>query len=233
MNRLKAKYNEVVKPALAKEFDIKNPMLIPAIEKIVISVGAGESAKDQKQLQNIADTISLIAGQKAVVTDAKKSVAGFKVREGFPVGVKVTLRKENMFAFLDKLISIALPRVKDFRGLAKDGFDGRGNYNFGLNEQLMFPEVEYDKILRTHGMNIVIVTTTNSDKEAFKLLELFGLPFAKGKAARKPKFTVRGYTRCQICGRPHSVYKDFGICRVCLRKMANEGLIPGLKKASW
>lgn len=181
MNRLKAKYNEVVKPALAKEFDIKNPMLIPAIEKIVISVGAGESAKDQKQLQNIADTISLIAGQKAVVTDAKKSVAGFKVREGFPVGVKVTLRKENMFAFLDKLISIALPRVKDFRGLAKDGFDGRGNYNFGLNEQLMFPEVEYDKILRTHGMNIVIVTTTSSDKEAFKLLELFGLPFAKGK----------------------------------------------------
>ena len=181
MNRLKAKYNEVVKPALAKEFDIKNPMLIPAIEKIVISVGAGESAKDQKQLQNIADTISLIAGQKAVVTDAKKSVAGFKVREGFPVGVKVTLRKENMFAFLDKLISIALPRVKDFRGLPKDGFDGRGNYNFGLNEQLMFPEAEYDKILRTHGMNIVIVTTTNSDKEAFKLLELFGLPFAKGK----------------------------------------------------
>ena len=181
MNRLKAKYNEVVKPALAKEFDIKNPMLIPAIEKIVISVGAGESAKDQKQLQNIADTISLIAGQKAVVTDAKKSVAGFKVREGFPVGVKVTLRKENMFAFLDKLISIALPRVKDFRGLPKDGFDGRGNYNFGLDEQLMFPEVEYDKILRTHGMNIVIVTTTNSDKKAFKLLELFGLPFAKGK----------------------------------------------------
>ena len=181
MNRLKAKYNEVVKPALAKEFDIKNPMLIPAIEKIVISVGAGESAKDQKQLQNIADTISLIAGQKAVVTDAKKSVAGFKVREGFPVGVKVTLRKENMFAFLDKLISIALPRVKDFRGLPKDGFDGRGNYNFGLDEQLMFPEVEYDKILRTHGMNIGIVTTTNSDKEAFKLLELFGLPFAKGK----------------------------------------------------
>jgi 50S ribosomal protein L5 len=103
------------------------------------------------------------------------------VREGFPVGVKVTLRKENMFAFLDKLISIALPRVKDFRGLPKDGFDGRGNYNFGLNEQLMFPEVEYDKILRTHGMNIVIVTTTNSDKKAFKLLELFGLPFAKGK----------------------------------------------------
>lgn len=181
MSRLKDIYNETIKPALVKEFDIKNLMLIPALEKIVISVGTGEASKDQKVLQNMADTISLIAGQKALITNAKKSVAGFKVREGFPVGIKVTLRKEQMFAFLDKLISIALPRVKDFRGLARDGFDGRGNYNFGLNEQLMFPEVEYDKILRTHGMNITIVTTTNSDKEAFKLLELFGMPFAKGK----------------------------------------------------
>ena len=179
--RLKEKYSNTIKEALAKEFDIKNPMLIPAIEKIVISVGAGELAKDQKILQNIADTISLIAGQKAVITKAKKSVAGFKVREGFPVGVMVTLRKNNMFAFLDKLISIALPRVKDFRGLPRDGFDGRGNYNFGLDEQLMFPEVEYDKLLRTHGMNISVVTSARNDKEAQKLLELFGMPFAKGK----------------------------------------------------
>lgn len=179
--RLKEKYSNTIKEALAKEFDIKNPMLIPAIEKIVISVGAGELAKDQKILQNIADTISLIAGQKAVITKAKKSVAGFKVREGFPVGIMVTLRKNNMFAFLDKLISIALPRVKDFRGLPRDGFDGRGNYNFGLDEQLMFPEVEYDKILRTHGMNISVVTSARNDKEAQKLLELFGMPFAKGK----------------------------------------------------
>ncbi|EPS2728337.1 50S ribosomal protein L5 [Campylobacter jejuni] len=181
MMRLKEKYNQSIKPALVKEFDIKNPMLIPVIEKVVISVGAGELAKDQKVLQNVADTISLIAGQRAVITKAKKSVAGFKVREGFPVGVMVTLRKDNMFAFLDKLISIALPRVKDFRGLSRDGFDGRGNYNFGLNEQLMFPEVEYDKILRTHGMNISIVTTAQNDKEAQKLLELIGVPFAKGK----------------------------------------------------
>ncbi len=179
--RLKEKYDNQVKSALVKEFDIKNPMLIPAIEKVVISVGAGEMAKDQKVLQNVVDTISLIAGQKAVITKAKKSVAGFKVRENFPVGVMVTLRKDNMYAFLDKLISIALPRVKDFRGLSRDGFDGRGNYNFGLDEQLMFPEVEYDKILRTHGMNISIVTTAQSDKEAFRLLELFGVPFAKGK----------------------------------------------------
>ncbi len=179
--RLKDKYVESVKPALVKEFDIKNPMLIPALEKIVISVGVGEAGKDQKLLQNIVDTISLIAGQKAVVCNAKKSVAGFKVREGFPVGVKVTLRKEQMYVFLDKLISIALPRVKDFRGLPKDGFDGRGNYNFGLTEQLMFPEVVFDQIMKTHGMNITVVTTAADDKQAFKLLELLGVPFAKGK----------------------------------------------------
>lgn len=180
--RLKDKYVQSIKPTIAKEFDIKNPMLIPAIEKVVISVGLnGELTKDQKVLQSIVDTISLISGQKAVVTKAKKSVAGFKLREGFANGVMVTLRKDNMYAFLDKLISIALPRVKDFRGLSRDGFDGRGNYSFGLDEQLMFPEVVYDQILRTHGMNINIVTTASSDKEALRLLELFGVPFTKGK----------------------------------------------------
>jgi large subunit ribosomal protein L5 len=181
MNRLKAKYRAELKDALVKEFDIKNPMLVPAFEKIVISVGAGRDGKDSKVLQNIVDTISLIAGQKALVKNAKKSVAGFKVREGYPVGVKVTLRNEKMFAFLDKLISVALPRVKDFRGLPRDGFDGRANYNFGLTEQLMFPEVNFDSILKTHGMNITIVTTAANDKQAFKLLELAGLPFAKAK----------------------------------------------------
>ncbi len=177
----KEKYLNDIKPALVKEFDIKNPMQIPAMEKIVISVGAGDNAKDSKVLQNMADTISLIAGQKAVITKAKKSVAGFKVREGYPVGIKVTLRGNQMFAFFDKLVGVALPRVKDFRGLSRSGFDGRGNYNFGLNEQLMFPEVEYDKILRTHGMNITIATSATSDKQAAKLLELAGFPFAKGK----------------------------------------------------
>ena len=179
--RLQQKYKDSVRGALTSEFDIKNPMLVPALEKIVISVGAGDSAKDQKTLQNMADTISLIAGQKALITNAKKSVAGFKVREGFPVGIKVTLRKEQMYVFLDKLISIALRRVKDVRGLPRNVFDGRGNYNFGLNEQLMFPEVVYDQIIRTHGMNITIVTSAPDDKQALKLLELLGLPFAKGK----------------------------------------------------
>lgn len=181
MNRLKARYASEIKDVLVKEFDIKNSMLVPALEKIVISVGAGSDGSDTKILQNIVDTISLISGQKAQVKNAKKSVAGFKVREGYPVGVKVTLRNEQMFAFLDKLITVALPRVKDFRGLPRNGFDGRANYNFGLTEQLMFPEVDFDSILKTHGMNITIVTTAANDKQAFKLLELVGIPFAKGK----------------------------------------------------
>lgn len=178
---LKRKYNEEIKQKLASELETKNPMLLPRLEKIVISVGAGDYAKDAKIIQNMADTISLIAGQRAVVTLAKKSVAGFKMREGMPMGVKVTLRGNQMYNFLEKLIVIALPRVKDFRGVPRNGFDGRGNYSFGLNEQLMFPEVVYDDIMVTHGMNITMVTSTNSDKEAFKLLEMFGMPFSKGR----------------------------------------------------
>ncbi|SMC08917.1 50S ribosomal protein L5 [Nitratiruptor tergarcus] len=177
---LKQNYQEKVRPALVEELELKNPMLIPNLEKIVISVGAGEASRDSKLMQNIQDTISLLAGQHAVVTKAKRSEAGFKIREGMPVGVKVTLRGDRMWNFLQKLIYIALPRVKDFRGLPKNGFDGRGNYNFGLDEQLMFPEIDYDNIIKTHGMNITIVTTTESDKEAYKLLELLGFPFAKG-----------------------------------------------------
>ncbi len=179
---LKKKYNKEVVPALKEELEIKNPMLIPKLEKIVISVGAGEASRDSKLMQNIQDTISLIAGQRAVVTKAKKSEAGFKIREGMPVGVKVTLRGDRMWNFLQKLIYIALPRVKDFRGLSRNGFDGRGNYNFGLEEQLMFPEVDYDNIMKTHGMNITIVTSTDSDMEALKMLELLGFPFAKGRS---------------------------------------------------
>jgi large subunit ribosomal protein L5 len=180
MLRLKEKYQEL-KPALMEELELKNPMLVPALEKIVISVGCGSDAKDTKVIQNIADTISIISGQKAVIVPARKSVAGFKVREGMPVGVKVTLRGDMMYNFLDKLISIALPRVKDFRGVSRNGFDGRGNYNFGLDEQLIFPEVEYDNIIKQHGMNITIVTTTDNDKAAFALLEKLGMPFAKGR----------------------------------------------------
>ncbi|RXK00148.1 50S ribosomal protein L5 [Arcobacter sp. CECT 8986] len=179
--RLLEKYKNEIKPALEAEFP-KNKMLTAKLDKVVISVGAGEAMKDSKLMQNIQDTISLISGQHAVKVIAKKSVAGFKVREGSPVGVKVTLRGENMYNFLDKLCSIALPRVKDFRGLKRNGFDGQGNFNFGLDEQLMFPEVVYDNIIKTHGMNISISTSADNDAEAFRLLELVGIPFTKGRA---------------------------------------------------
>ncbi len=181
MYSMRKTYNEKLKNELKNELDIKNDMLVPKLEKIVISVGAGEFTKDAKILQNISDTISLIAGQKAMITKSKKSIAGFKIREGMPVGVKVTLRGNQMYNFLEKLIVIALPRVKDFRGVPRNGFDGRGSYNFGLSEQLMFPEVVYDDVMVSHGMNISIVTTAKSDTEAYKLLEKFGMPFSKGR----------------------------------------------------
>ncbi len=178
--RSKKKYEEI-RDTLKTDLNLSNDMLIPKLEKIVISVGLGEQSKDTKIIQSVADTISLIANQKAVITKAKASIAGFKLREDMPVGVKVTLRSTQMYNFFEKLVSIALPRVKDFRGLPRNGFDGRGNYNFGLDEQLMFPEVIYDDIMITHGMNITIVTTNDGDKDTFKLLELMGLPFAKGR----------------------------------------------------
>ena len=178
---LKELYKNEIKGKLAEEFDIKNPMLIPALEKITINVGLGEGGRDKKYIENVVNTISLIAGQKAVVTKAKKSIAGFKLREDMEVGVKVTLRKDRMYNFLKKLISIALPRVRDFKGVNRNGFDGRGNFSFGLDEQLIFTEVKYDDIIRVHGMNITITTTTQNDKEALKMLELFGFPFTKGR----------------------------------------------------
>ncbi len=179
MARLKEKYL-ALKPELQAELGIKNPMQTPKVDKIIISVGAGFAMKDNKLIQNIEDTITKIAGQKASTVIAKKSVAGFKVREGMPVGIRVTLRGENMYNFLDRLVSIALPRVKDFRGVPRNGFDGHGNYNFGLQEQLIFPEISYDSIMQIHGMNITMVTTADSDKAAFALLEKMGMPFTKG-----------------------------------------------------
>ena len=179
MARFKEKYLGL-KSELQADLGIKNPMQTPKLDKVIISVGAGFAMKDNKLIQNIEDTITKIAGQKATTVIAKKSVAGFKVREGMPVGVRVTLRGENMYNFLDRLVSIALPRVKDFRGVPRNGFDGRGNYNFGLQEQLIFPEISYDSITQIHGMNITVVTTADSDKAGFALLEKMGMPFTKG-----------------------------------------------------
>lgn len=179
MPRLKTKYLEEVAPALMKKYSYKSTMQIPRIDKIIISVGAGDCKDNQKALDAVIKDISAIAGQKAVATKARKSVANFKLREGQNVGVKVTLRQDRMWEFLDRLFNVALPRVRDFHGINADAFDGRGNYSFGLKEQIIFPEIDYDKIEKLRGMNIAICTTAQTDEEAKELLSLMGAPFAK------------------------------------------------------
>lgn len=177
--RLKEKYTENIVPALMKKFEYKSVMQVPKIEKVVINMGVGDAVQNAKLLDAAVNELTLIAGQKPVITRAKKSIAGFKLREGMPIGTKVTLRGERMYHFLDKLFNVALPRVRDFRGIGTKGFDGRGNYTLGLKEQLIFPEIEYDKVDKVRGMDIVIVTTANTDEEARELLTEFGAPFRK------------------------------------------------------
>lgn len=177
--RLKEKYSKEVAPALMKKFAYRSPMQLPKIEKIVINMGVGEAAQNPKILDGAVEDLTRIAGQKPVVTRAKKSIAGFKLREGMPIGCKVTLRGERMYYFLDKLINVSLPRVRDFRGVSPKAFDGRGNYSLGLKEQLVFPEIEYDKIDKVRGMDIIIVTTAETDEEGRELLTQFGMPFRK------------------------------------------------------
>ena len=179
MNRLKAKYLNEVKPALFEEFKYSSVMQVPALAKVVINIGVGDALQDGKRLEAAVSELTLISGQKPVITKAKKSIAAFKLREGQEIGCKVTLRGQRMYEFLDKLLSISLPRVRDFRGVSRNAFDGRGNYTLGIKEQLIFPEIEYDKVVKVRGMDIVIVTTANTDKEAFSLLEKLGMPFQK------------------------------------------------------
>jgi len=174
---MKKKYNDEVAPALMKKFDYKSPMQIPRVEKVIINVGCGDARDNAKALEAVVKDISAITGQKAVVTKARKSVANFKLREGMPVGVKVTLRQNKMWEFLDRLLNVALPRVRDFRGINPNSFDGRGNYALGLKEQLVFPEIDYDKIEKLRGMDIVICTTAKTDEEARELLTHLGAPF--------------------------------------------------------
>jgi large subunit ribosomal protein L5 len=179
MNRLKEKYLKEVVPALMSKFNYKSIMQVPKIEKIVINMGVGDAVQNPKALDSAVEELTLIAGQRPVVTRAKKSIAGFRLRQGMPIGAKVTLRGERMYEFLDKLISVSLPRVRDFRGVSKKAFDGRGNYTLGIKEQLIFPEIDYDKVNKVRGMDIVIVTTANTDEEARELLALLGMPFQK------------------------------------------------------
>ncbi len=179
MNSLKKLYKEEVVPSLKKEFNYKSVMQVPRLEKIVINMGVGEAAHDSKFIEAAVNDLETITGQKAVKTKAKKSIAGFKLREGAIIGTKTTLRDEKMYVFMEKLINLALPRVRDFRGLSPKSFDGFGNYTLGIKEQLIFPEIEYDKVLKIRGMDIVFVTTAKTNEEALSLLKGLGLPFKK------------------------------------------------------
>ena len=179
MARLKDTYVKEIAPSLMKKFEYKSPMEIPKVEKIVVNVGCGDAKDNIKAVEAITKDIATITGQQPVIVKARKSVANFKLREGMPVGVRVTLRGERMYEFMDRLFNVALPRVRDFRGIKATGFDGRGNYSFGIKEQLIFPEIEYDKVETIRGMDIALVTTAKTDEEARELLTLFGAPFAK------------------------------------------------------
>ena len=179
MSRLKETYKNEIMDAMTKKFGYKNVMQVPKLDKIVINMGVGEARENAKVLDAAIKDLETIAGQKAVVTRARKSVANFKLREGMPIGCKVTLRGEKMYEFLDRLVNLALPRVRDFRGVNPNGFDGRGNYALGIKEQLIFPEIEYDKIDKVRGMDIIFVTTAETDEEGRELLTLFGMPYSK------------------------------------------------------
>ncbi len=178
MERLQEKYNKEIAPAMKAKFNYSSAMQIPKLEKIVLNMGVGEVRENAKALESAIKDMEMITGQKAIVTKAKKAIATFKIRQGMNIGCKVTLRGEKMYTFLDKLISVALPRVRDFRGINPNSFDGRGNYSMGVKEQLIFPEIEYDKVDKIRGMDIIFVTTANTDVEAKELLSMFGMPFA-------------------------------------------------------
>ena len=179
MNRLKEKYTKEVVPSLMEKFEYSSVMQVPKVEKIVINMGVGDAVSNAKNLDKAVEELQLISGQKPLITKAKKSIAGFRLREGMPIGAKVTLRGERMYEFLDKLVNISLPRVRDFRGVSNDSFDGRGNYTLGIKEQLIFPEINFDKVNKLRGMDIVFVTTAKTDEEGHELLAQLGMPFKK------------------------------------------------------
>ncbi|MFP7495364.1 50S ribosomal protein L5 [Terribacillus sp. 179-K 1B1 HS] len=179
MNELKQRYQGEISPSLMEKFSYKSVMQVPKIEKIVVNMGVGDAVQNSKALDSAVEELALLAGQQPIITKAKKSIAGFRLREGMPIGAKVTLRGERMYEFLQKLIAVSLPRVRDFRGISNKAFDGRGNYTLGVKEQLIFPEINYDKVSKVRGMDIVIVTTANTDEEARELLTQLGMPFQK------------------------------------------------------
>ena len=246
--RLKQRYESELKGQLKDDLGVGNVMQVPRMIKIVINMGVGRATQQRSLLDGAVTDLTIITGQKPMVTKAKKSIASFKLREGNEIGAKVTLRGDRMWEFYDRLVSLAIPRIRDFRGMSPTQFDGHGNYTFGLTEQLVFPEIDYDNIDSVRGMDITIVTTAQTDEHGRALFARAGLPvpprWAAGvnrmakkalinKQQRTPKFKVRGYTRCRRCGRARSVYRDFGLCRICLRMMAHAGEVPGVTKSSW
>jgi len=209
MARLQEFYNETVRDQLMKKFDFKNVMQVPRLEKITLNTGVGEAVRDKKLIEKVVSDMEQIAGQKVVVTKAKKSIAGFSIRDDYPIGVKVTLRKTHMYEFLDRLINIAIPRIRDFRGMSARAFDGRGNYSLGITEQIIFPEIDYDKIDALRGMDIAITTSAKTDEECKALLEAFSFPFRKKVlllVTRKKKrlyYSYRNYRKMLVlyaCG---------------------------------
>ena len=237
--QLKKQYKETIAPALQKQFNYSSSMQIPVLKKIVVNQGLGDATQDKKIIDVAINEISTITGQKAVATYSKKDIANFKLRKKMPIGVMVTLRRERMYEFLERLVRIALPRIRDFKGI-ESKFDGRGNYTLGIQEQIIFPEINIDSIDRIQGMNITFVTSAKTDEEGYALLKAFGLPFKNAKNdSRKlqsiPRNAnpIRLHNRCKITGRPKGYIRQFGISRIQFREMASAGLIPGVKKASW
>src|SRR3954453_16034838 len=252
--RLKQRYIEEIRPALIERFGYSTPMQAPRLVKITLNMGVGDAKQDSKVLDAASEQLGTIAGQQPNVRRARKSIAQFKVREDMPVGLAVTLRRERAYEFLDRLMSVAIPRIRDFRGLPPRALDGRGNYNLGVREQIIFPEIDYDAIDAVRGLDVAITTSAPTDAEAYALLEAFGMPFSREgnpyiqtpeapqkvanlppRAPRAPpaKYKTRAYTRCRRCGRARSVFRKFGLCRICLRELAHDGYIPGMTKSSW
>lgn len=270
---LKKKYKEEIVPALMKEFNYKSVMQVPRLEKIVINQGIGQAVADKKIIEAAQADLTNITGQKVMQTMSRKDISNFKLRKNVPIGLKVTLRRERMYEFLERLINVSLPRIRDFKGI-NDKLDGRGNYTLGIQEQIIFPEIDIDKINRILGMEITFVTTSENDEEAYALLREFGLPFKnakknqcmakesmKAREAKRAKLVekyaekraklkaegdvvglqklprnsnpIRLHNRCMLTGRPRGYMRQFGISRITFREMASNGLIPGVKKASW
>ncbi len=218
--RLKEQYESEIRPRLKEELGLDSIMQTPRIEKITLNMGVGEAKTESKLLDSAIEELTTIAGQRAQIRKARKSIAQFKLREGMAVGARVTLRGDRMYEFLDRLVSIALPRIRDFRGLNPRSLDGRGNFSLGIREQLIFPEINYDDIQQVRGLDVTITTSAANYEHAL--------------AQRRPqKYKVRNYTRCNRCGRPRAVFRKFGLCRICLRELAHQGAIPGMTKSSW